>query len=123
MGTLKYTKDQVKILRENRKFAKSNGKSNWIKTDSQYQTFLGELKGAGHLQIEGFTSIQTKHVSTIGNEYNEITLIFKLPPSSGNHDKPHFNGYIQSAADVDDKPYKVKGWVNEGGSVRLEIVK
>jgi hypothetical protein len=39
-----------------------------------------------------------------------------------NGDKPHFSGYIQSASNVDSNPYKVNAWLNEGGSIRIEIV-
>lgn len=120
----KYTKQDVKNLRGKRRFATSNGSSPFITSDAEYRAFLGELKGAGHLTIGGFESmkIQTHQNFTAGG-YKEVELKFIIPLKTGNNDKPHFTGYLQSAADVDSKRYKVKAWLNEGGSIRLEIVK
>lgn len=124
MRVAKYTKSQVKTLRAARSFAKSNGSSKFITTDKEYQAYLGELKGAGHLQVNGYQSLQTNSQPNImGTGYKEMQLTFNIPLKGGSKDKPHFTGYLQSAADVDSKPYKVKGWLNEGGSIRLEIVK
>jgi len=120
----KYTKQDVKNLRGKRRFVTSNGSSPFIKTDADYRAFLGELKGAGHLTINGFESMKIETNPTImGTGYKEVELKFIIPIKSGSNDKPHFTGYIQSAADVDSQRYKVKAWVNEGGQIRLEIVK
>jgi hypothetical protein len=120
----KYTKQDVKNLRGKRRFVTSNGTSDVIKTDADYRAFLGELKGAGHLTIGGFESLKIQtHPSIMGTGYKEVELKFIIPIKSGSNDKPHFTGYIQSAADVDSQRYTVRAWVNEGGSIRLEIVK
>jgi hypothetical protein len=37
-------------------------------------------------------------------------------------DAPHIEGYLESASDADNRPYRLKGWFNEDGSVRIEIV-
>ena len=120
----KYTKQDVVNLRGKRRFAKTNGTSRVIKTDAAYQAFLGELKGAGHLTINGFESIQMEsHPNIMGDGYKEITVKFRTPLKQGSNDKPHFSGYIQSAANVDARRYKVKAWLNDGGQIRLEIIK
>jgi hypothetical protein len=36
-------------------------------------------------------------------------------------DKPHVTGYLTSAHD-NDKQYRLKGWFNEDGVLRIEIV-
>ena len=122
---IKYTKGGVKALRDKRKIAKSNNTSPYIKSDSEYQSFLGELKGAGHLEINGFQKLDIKtHSPIVGTSYKEIDLKFIIPtPTNSSGERPHFIGYIQSAADVDSKRYKVKGWLNENGIIRFEVVK
>lgn len=120
----KYTKQDVVNLRGKRRFATTNGTSHVIKTDAAYQAFLGELKGAGHLIIDGFESMQMEsHPNIMGDGYKEITVKFRTPLKQGSNDKPHFSGYIQSAANVDARRYKVKAWLNDGGQIRLEIIK
>lgn len=120
----KYTKQDVVNLRGKRRFATTNGTSRVIKTDAEYQAFLGELKGAGHLMINGFESMQMESRPNImGDGYKEITVKFRTPLKPGVNDKPHFLGYIQSAANVDSRRYKVKAWLNDGGQIRIEIVK
>ena len=49
------------------------------------------------------------------------TVKFQVGVEQG--DKPHLVGYLESAANVDTKPYKIRGWINEDGTLRLEIVK
>ena len=120
---IQYSKQQVKRLRENRKLAKTNGKGQVIQSDKDYQSFLGELKGAGHLQLNGFQSLQKQVNSGVfGPTSVEYQVKFTTPGDS-KQDRPHFTGYLQSAADVDDKRYRVKAWLNDNGVLRLEIVK
>jgi len=38
-------------------------------------------------------------------------------------EKPHVSGYIQSSSSSDGKPYKIIGWFNEDGRLRVEIIK
>jgi hypothetical protein len=40
---------------------------------------------------------------------------------NGMDDRPHFDGYLRSASEV-DKKYKLKGWFNEDGTIRIELV-
>lgn len=120
----KYTKQDVVNLRGKRRFAKTNGTGQAIQTDAEYRTFLGELKGAGHLTINGFESTKIEsHPGIMGDGYKEITVKFNTPLKQGSNDRPHFSGYIQSAANVDARRYKVKAWLNDNGQIRIEIVK
>ena len=121
-----YTKDRVQKMRTERKAKKPT--TSTIINDTQYQAMLGELKGAGHLSLEGFQKMDTDihHQSPIGlstkpKVRKTVTVKYDVLMEDG--DKPHFRGYLQSAANVDGNPYKVKGWLNEDGALRLEIVK
>jgi hypothetical protein len=121
-----YTKDKVKKLRAARKTKKPT--TSTIIDDVAYQSMLGELKGAGHLSFQQFRKWEADihRQSPLGinakpKVSKTITISYDVLVEEG--DKPHLSGYIQSAADVDGKPYRVKGWINEDGSLRLEIVK
>jgi hypothetical protein len=37
------------------------------------------------------------------------------------NDRPHFAGYLRSASES-DKQYQLKGWFNEDGTIRIELV-
>lgn len=117
----KYTTEKVRKLRTLRSQLKSNGSSEVLKTDADYQSFLGQLKGAGHLVVNGHqkTSIQIDR-NWAGKPTKVYTLEYEVGIENG--DKPHFTGYVQSASNVDTKPYKVNAWLNEGGSIRIEII-
>jgi hypothetical protein len=121
-----YTKDKVKKLRAARKTKKPT--TSTIINDTQYQAMLGELKGAGHLTFSQFRKMETDihrtspfGLSTKPKVSKTISISYDVLMEDG--DKPHLSGYLQSAADVDSKPYRVKGWINEDGTLRLEIVK
>lgn len=125
----KYTIDKVRNLRVNRKRLKTNGSSGIFSTDTEYQAFLGELKGAGHLQVNGFESLQVEidrgfpsftNQSPKPQQRKTYTMKYNIGVENG--DKPHFSGYVQSASNADRKPYKVNAWINEGGNIRIEIV-
>jgi len=124
----KYTIDKVRNLRGNRKKLKTNGSSGIFSTDTEYQAFLGELKGAGHLQVNGFESLQVEIDRGFPSFTNQLpqkvskTYTMKYNVGVENGDKPHFSGYVQSASNADRKPYKVNAWINEGGNIRIEIV-
>jgi hypothetical protein len=124
----KYTIDKVRNLRVNRKRLKTNGSSGIFSTDTEYQAFLGELKGAGHLQVSGFESLQVEidrgfpSFSNQSSQKVRKTYTMKYNVGVENGDKPHFSGYVQSASNADRKPYKVNAWINEGGNIRIEIV-
>jgi len=37
-------------------------------------------------------------------------------------EKPHMTGYLESGNEM-DKRYRLRGWFNEDGTIRLELVK
>ncbi len=86
---------------------------------------VGELRAAGHMVVKGFRKL-------IKSEHNELAfdkgkiyetqLSFQTLQKNGLGDAPHIEGYLESASDADNRPYRLKGWFNEDGSVRIEIV-
>jgi len=117
----KYSSQKVRELRSKRKLLKSNGSSLGITNDAEYQSFLGELKGAGHLRINGLSKADyTPGIDWDGKRIKNYTMEYQIRVENG--DKPHFTGYVQSASNADTKPYKVNAWLNENGQIRLEIV-
>jgi len=50
-----------------------------------------------------------------------MNVEFELYNQQGMNDRPHFDGYLRSASEV-DKQYRLKGWFNEDGTIRLELV-
>lgn len=122
-----YTKAKVRELAEKRKnaTAKVDGVS-----DSAYQQKLGVLQAAGHLKITGFMgfSVDSKLVDTgipqrDKTKVNEMIVKLVSTHQSTIGEAPHLTGYLESASSADGKPYKLKGWFNEDGTVRLELVK
>ncbi len=122
-----YTTEKVRKMRMERALvkAKKDGVS-----DSQVQTYLGKLQAAGHMKVNGFRSMNVEQIIST-DEFsralgmNGVTKKFKveyeLYNQKGMDDKPHFSGYLRSASEV-DKQYQLKGWFNEDGTIRIELV-
>jgi len=107
-----YTKDKVRNMRSERKTKKAKVAG---VSDKDFQYYLGDLIGAGHLKLEGFrmvNNIVTRH-----------TLEFQSY-QHGDRDgvRPHLEGYLTSGH-PNDPHFKLKGWINEDGSIRIELVK
>ena len=123
----KYTTERVRKMRMERALvkAKKDGVSN-----DQVQHYLGKLQAAGHMKVNGFRSMNVEQVISADAfskalDMNGITKKFKveyeLYNQKGMDDKPHFAGYLRSASES-DKQYQLKGWFNEDGTIRLELV-
>jgi hypothetical protein len=91
-----------------------------------YRQALGNLLAAGHLKINGFESMQmeTERGGTLLND--RVVLNRKLGFRSsiqhnGGGEAPHLVGYLESGNSI-DKRYKLKGWFNEDGTIRIELV-
>jgi len=124
-----YTTDRVRKMRIERALvkAKKDGVS-----DSQVQHYLGKLQAAGHMRVNGFRSM---NIEQTANNIDNLSLALGLTPGvtknikleyqlynqNGMDDRPHFDGYLHSASEV-DKQYRLKGWFNEDGTIRLELV-
>jgi hypothetical protein len=120
-----YSTDRVRKMRMDRVLtkAKKDGVS-----DSQVQHYLGKLQAAGHMKVNGFRSMKVEQdivKDTITNELGGVTknikLEYQMYNQNGMDDRPHFDGYLRSASEV-DKKYKLKGWFNEDGTIRIELV-
>ena len=121
LGRATYSKDKVKQLRKNRMSLKAKDSN----VQDVYIRKVGELRAAGHMVVKGFRKL-------IKSEHNELAfdkgkiyetqLSFQTLQKNGLGDAPHIEGYLESASDSDNRPYRLKGWFNEDGSVRIEIV-
>lgn len=113
-----YTKQKVKELRSNR--IQTKPKKEGVSLE-QVQHYLGKLQAAGHMKIGVFRKLN------IDSEIGERGVIkthqieFNTYAEKGMEDKPHVTGYLTSAHD-NDKQYRLKGWFNEDGVLRIEIV-
>jgi hypothetical protein len=122
-----YTTERVRKMRMERVLikAKKEGVS-----DSQVQTYLGKLQAAGHMKVNGFRSMNIEQ-NVLADAFSKslgitgvtktIKLEYELYNAKGMDDKPHFSGYLRSASES-DKQYQLKGWFNEDGTIRLELV-
>ncbi len=122
-----YTTERVRKMRMERALvkAKKDGVSN-----EQVQHYLGSLQAAGHMKVNGFRkmNIEQKMDSDVFAQalgmkglLKTINIEYQLYNSEGMDDKPHFSGYLRSASES-DKQYQLKGWFNEDGTIRLELV-
>jgi len=120
-----YSTERVRKMRMDRVLtkAKKDGVS-----DSQLQHYLGKLQAAGHMKVNGFRSmgveqevVKDTFTDELGGVKKTIKLEYQMYNLNGMDDKPHFDGYLRSASEV-DKRYKLKGWFNEDGTIRIELV-
>ena len=120
-----YSPEKVRNMRSERKTkkAKVDGCD-----DTTYQHCLGDLIGAGHLKITGFTKMETE----ITNDMSPITqtgvaIKHTIEFDSYRHGdrdgvRQHLEGYL-SSGHPNDPTFRLKGWFNEDGSIRIELVK
>jgi hypothetical protein len=116
-----YSASKVRKMRSDRMLtkAKKDGVSN-----DQVQFYLGKLQAAGHMRLSGMSSFDTKidaDVFSDGKAIKTTTIKFDAIIEKGMGEKPHMTGYLTSASD-NDKQYKLKGWFNEDGTFRIELV-
>ena len=116
-----YSSSRVRKMRSERLLtkAKKEGVSN-----DQVQHYLGKLQAAGHMRLHGMRSFDTKidaDVFSDGKAIKTTTIKFDAIIQKGMGEKPHMIGYLTSASDS-DKQYKLKGWFNEDGTFRIELV-
>jgi hypothetical protein len=125
-----YSSEKVREMRSERKTRKASVPG---KTDAEYQQALGDLIGAGHLRLVGFNKMETEKTqdtTPLGQSLgmgNNIWITHKLEFGSYLQTdregvRPHLEGYLSSGHPNDPK-FKLKGWINEDGSVRIELVK
>ena len=115
-----YTSEKVRSMRSERKNKKAvvTGVS-----DQNYQLCLGDLIGAGHLKIEGFEKMEMQSEADTWANAISRTISFKhYTLNDGRGESAHARGYLSSGHPSDPK-FKIKGWFNEDGTIRLELVK
>lgn len=117
-----YSKADVQELRSRR--LKSLPKKVEVPADT-YQHVLGDLQAAGHLQIVGHTNFQCGITDCPNPKIKKRSYLvgFESFVEEGFEDRPHLHGYLESASNADKKPYRIKGWFNEDGTIRIELVK
>ena len=119
----KYTKDKVQQMRTARILSKPTKEGI---TQEFWDMKLGKLQAAGHLRINGFTKMELEKADHFA--YNNGHIIKRNISFlndiqiEGAGERPHLEGYLESASNADKKPYRIKGWFNEDGTVRLELV-
>jgi hypothetical protein len=123
MGTKRkaYSSSKVRKMRSERLLTKAKKEG---VTNDQVQHYLGKLQAAGHMRLGGMSSFDAKIDADIFSEGRAIkttTIKFNTIIEKGMGEKPHMVGYLTSASDVDSK-YKLKGWFNEDGTFRIELV-
>jgi hypothetical protein len=121
MRRREYSKDRVKQLRVQRNLLKP------LNADKQdfYANKVGKLRAAGHFTIDGFNKlIKSEHgdLSFDNGKIYETQISFRTLQKDGMGDAPHISGYLESASDADKGKYRLKGWFNEDGTIRIELV-
>ena len=115
-----YSSSKVRKMRSDRMLtkAKKDGVSN-----DQVQFYLGKLQAAGHMRLNNMSSFDVQIEAGVnpGQALKETRITFATFIEKGMGEKPHMTGYLQSASDS-DKQYKLKGWFNEDGTFRIELV-
>ena len=122
----KYTKDKVQQMRAARMLSKPKKQDI---SQNFWDMKLGKLQAAGHLKLNGFRKMEiglSKSDDIFSNSktiFKKHQIEFTTALQDGTYgDAPHLTGYLESASNADKKPYRIKGWFNEDGTIRLELV-
>ena len=121
MRRKEYTKDRVKQMRVQRNLLKASDRN----MQDMYALRVGKLRAAGHFTIKGFRKlIKSEHgeLAISDGKIYKTELSFETLQKNGNGDAPHISGYLVSASDADKGKYRLKGWFNEDGTIRIELV-
>ncbi len=119
----RYTKDDVLRLRKDsiKKMPKREGVD-----PMAYTKLLGDIKAAGHMYVRGKQSLDIQSNEKTGTPFRiktyNLSFVSHIDTDDNLDESPHFMGYIESASSADNRPYRVKGWLNEDGTIRLEVV-
>lgn len=119
---MEYSKQRVRTLNTKRSTAvPSSGDTD--KLDA-YRGTLGNLLAAGHLKINGFSQMKIEkepHFLEDGVTIRRELIFSNVIHQRGGGEKPHLKGYLESGNEI-DKRYRIKGWFNEDGTIRIELV-
>ena len=118
-----YTKDEIRQMRTERKTLKP--KVDGV-PDSSYIRSMGDLIGAGHLRFVGVSNVNIKtedivlpHPEKMIKKTVELQKLDRQNIGLG--EGPDMVGYLASGHPKDPM-FQLKGWINEDGSIRLELV-
>ncbi len=118
-----YTQVKIQKMRSERKTKKA--KVDGV-PDSSYIRSMGDLIGAGHLRFNGLNNINIKseqivlpYTSTLIKKTIELQKPDREDKGIG--EQPDMVGYLASGHPKDPM-FQLKGWINEDGSIRLELV-
>lgn len=120
----RYTKERVREMRIERK--KKQPTIEGVSYDV-YQSCLGDLIGAGHLRMVGFQNMTDEKIQRQNVLGDDCTFIKKNISVENLFDekkgeRPHLIGYL-SSGHKNDPNFRIKGWFNSDGTVRIELVK
>jgi hypothetical protein len=121
MRRKEYTKDKVKQLRVQRNSLTSLD----VSKQREYANKVGKLRAAGHFTISGFRKLIKSEHDELGidnGKFYTTQLSFETIQKNFHGDAPHISGYLVSASDADKGKYRLKGWFNEDGTIRIELV-
>lgn len=116
-----YSASKVRKMRSERLLTKAKKEG---VSDADVQKYLGKLQAAGHMRLSGMRSFDANieaDTFTPERALKTTTIKFSAVIEKGMGEKPHMVGYLTSASDI-DKKYKLKGWFNEDGTFRIELV-
>ena len=121
MRRREYNKDKVKQMRVNRNTLRARDPL----VADLYAKKVGKLRAAGHFTISGFKKLIKSENAEYGIDNGKIyetSVSFRTLQKNGHGDAPHISGYLESASDADRNKYRLKGWFNEDGTIRIELV-
>lgn len=118
-----YTQSKIQQMRSERKTKKA--KVDGV-PDSSYIRSMGDLIGAGHLRFIGISNINVKNEQVVlPHQQKMIKKTVELQKlnreDAGLGEGPDMVGYLASGHPKDPM-FQLKGWINEDGSIRLELV-
>jgi hypothetical protein len=119
---MEYTKQRVRTM--NTKRSTTLPPSVDVSKVDNYRATLGNLLAAGHLKINGFRSMEIQkepHFLEEGVTIRREITFANVVNQKGAGERPHLKGYLESGNEI-DKRYRIKGWFNEDGTIRIELV-
>lgn len=118
-----YTQSKIQKMRSERKHKKA--KVDGVPNDS-YIRSMGDLIGAGHLRFVNISDVSVKNEQIVlPHPQKMIKKTIQLSKADredvGLGEGPDMIGYLASGHPKDPM-FQLKGWINEDGSIRLELV-
>jgi len=115
-----YTQAKIQKMRSERKTKKA--KVDGI-PDSVYIRSIGDLIGAGHLKFNTLANLETSELDTTMPDVKQIEKTIRIVKHKKDivGEAPDMMGYLASGH-PNDPSFQLKGWINEDGSIRLELV-